>query len=358
MTSNNYAVVMAGGVGSRFWPKSRKKLPKQFQDFMGSGKSLLQHTVNRLLPSIPLDQIFILTHVDYKSLVQDQLPSFKESQLILEPHMRNTAPCLLFASLKIQKMNPDAQILVAPSDHWISNPSVFTEDLNIAFDYSSEKEELITFGIHPKKPNTGYGYLKVSDPSKSISKVLEFTEKPSLSLAQQFLNSGNYLWNSGIFVWSAKTIVKAFQSKEAKMYDVFSNGVDMLNTALEQEFMNNNYIKAENISIDFAIMERSDNVSVVKANFNWNDLGTWSALYDQIDKDGDENAAVNVIPHFEKAKGNMVFSNSKKLVVIKGLKDYIVVDGEDVLMIYPRKNDQEIKLLLDDIKSKYGNQFD
>lgn len=358
MKSNNYAVVMAGGVGSRFWPKSRKKLPKQFQDFMGSGKSLLQHTVDRLLPSILLDQILILTHVDYKSLVQDQLPNFQESQIILEPHMRNTAPCLLFASLKIQKMNPKAQILVAPSDHWISESLAFTANLNRALDYSSENEELMTFGIHPTQPNTGYGYLKVSDPSKSISKVLEFTEKPSLSLAQQFLRSGNFLWNSGIFVWGAKTIVKAFRIKQPVMYDIFSQGINVLNTALEQEFMNDNYQKAENISIDYAIMEQSDNVSVVKANFNWNDLGTWSALYDHIDKDGDDNAAVNVIPHFENAKGNMVFSNPKKLVLLKGLEDYIVFDDEDVLMIYPRKNDQDIKQLLNDIKSKHGNQFD
>ncbi len=349
---------MAGGVGSRFWPKSRKKLPKQFQDFMGSGKSLLQHTVDRLLPSILLDQILILTHVDYKSLVQDQLPNFQESQIILEPHMRNTAPCLLFASLKIQKMNPKAQILVAPSDHWISESLAFTANLNRALDYSSENEELMTFGIHPTQPNTGYGYLKVSDPSKSISKVLEFTEKPSLSLAQQFLRSGNFLWNSGIFVWGAKTIVKAFRIKQPVMYDIFSQGINVLNTALEQEFMNDNYQKAENISIDYAIMEQSDNVSVVKANFNWNDLGTWSALYDHIDKDGDDNAAVNVIPHFENAKGNMVFSNPKKLVLLKGLEDYIVFDDEDVLMIYPRKNDQDIKQLLNDIKSKHGNQFD
>lgn len=245
-------------------------------------------------------------------------------------------------------MNPEAQILIAPSDHWISEPLLFTEDLNKAFDYSSKMEELMTFGIHPTQPNKGYGYHK----------VLEFTEKPSFSLAQQFLSSGNFLWNSGIFVWGAKTIVKAFQTKQAEMYDVFSQGINLLNTPFEQEFMNDNYQKAENISIDYAIMEQSDNVSVVKANFKWSDLGTWSALCDQIDKDGDDNAAVNVIPHFENVKGNMVFSSSKKLVLLKGLEDYIVVDDEDVLMIYLRKNDQDIKLLLNDIKSKHGDQFD
>ena len=255
-------------------------------------------------------------------------------------------------------MNPEAQILIAPSDHWISEPLLFTEDLNKAFDYSSKMEELMIFGIHPTQPNKGYGYHKVSDSIKSVYKVLEFTEKPSFSLAQQFLSSGNFLWNSGIFVWGAKTIVKAFQTKQAEMYDVFSQGINLLNTPFEQEFMNDNYQKAENISIDYAIMDQADNVSVVKANFKWNDLGTWSALCDQIDKDGDDNAAVNVIPHFENVKGNMVFSSSKKLVLLKGLEDYIVVDDEDVLMIYLRKNDQDIKLLLNDIKSKHGDQFD
>jgi mannose-1-phosphate guanylyltransferase len=358
MKSNNFAVVMAGGVGSRFWPKSRKNFPKQFQDFMGSEKSLLQHTVDRLLLSIPLDQILILTNVNYKSLVQVQLPNFKESQIVLEPHMRNTAPCLLFASLKIQKMNPKAQILATPSDHWISDPKVFTKDLIKAFNHSSKEEELMTFGIHPTQPNTGYGYLKVSDSSNPISKVLEFTEKPSISLAQKFLSSGNFLWNSGIFVFGAKTIVKAFQAKQAKMYDVFSQGINVLNTTMEQEFMNNSFQKVDSISIDYAIMEQSDNVSVVIANFNWNDLGSWSALHDQLEKDNNNNAAINVIPHFENAKGNMIFSSKKKLVVMDGLEDFVVVDNNDVLMIYPKKKHQNIKQVLDDIKSKYGNQFD
>lgn len=255
-------------------------------------------------------------------------------------------------------MNPKAQILVAPSDHWISDPKVFTKDLIKAFNHSSKEEELMTFGIHPTQPNTGYGYLKVSDSSNPISKVLEFTEKPSISLAQKFLSSGNFLWNSGIFVFGAKTIVKAFQAKQAKMYDVFSQGINVLNTTMEQEFMNNSFQKVDSISIDYAIMEQSDNVSVVKANFNWNDLGSWSALHDQLEKDEKNNAAINVIPHFENAKGNMIFSSKKKLVVLDGLEDFVVVDNNDVLMIYPKKKHQNIKQLLDDIKSKYGNQFD
>ena len=244
MESNYYAVIMAGGVGSRFWPKSRKQLPKQFQDFMGSGKTLLQHTVERLLPVIPKHQILILTNESYKDLVEEQLPEFLSHQIILEPCMRNTAPCLLLASLKIEKMNPKAQILVAPSDHWINEPELFAKDLKMAFDYCLESKDLMTFGIKPTQPHTGYGYLQVSDSNATISKVKKFTEKPTFSIAQQFISTGDFFWNSGIFAWNVTDILEAFRQKKPELFNLFNQGCEALNTNLEHAFLDEKLSKS------------------------------------------------------------------------------------------------------------------
>ncbi len=358
MNSKYFAVILAGGVGSRLWPKSTKKYPKQFQDFMGSGKSLLQHTIERITPLVPKENFIILTNSIYKELVLKQLPDFEENQIILEPCMRNTAPALLYASLKINKINPEAQILVAPSDHWITEPSIFITDVEKAFKHCTENSQLITFGIKPTQPHTGYGYLEVASTKSNITNVLKFKEKPDFNLAQRFISSGNFFWNSGIFVWNARTILQSFKSLQPEMYTLFMEGLDTMNTALEQDFINLNYHKAENISIDYAIMEKSENVSVILASFNWSDLGTWNALYNEIDKDESDNVVINARILLEDSKANAIFSETGKLIVLDGINDYIVVDNTDVLLVYPKKKDGEIKKLLEKIKDKYGDEFE
>ena len=358
MKSNYYAVIMAGGVGSRFWPKSRKSLPKQFQDFMGSGKTLLQHTVDRLRPLIPEHQILILTNESYMELVHDQLPELHSEQIILEPCMRNTAPCLLLSALKIQKMNPEAQILVAPSDHWINESELFLKDLELAFNHCLDSDDLMTFGIKPAQPHTGYGYLKVSDSESQISKVEKFTEKPNYETAEQFISTGEYFWNSGIFAWNVKTILEAFKKKKPEMFDLFNRGFDVLNTPSEKSFLDKEYQKSENISIDYAVMEQYNNVAVVQANFNWNDLGTWNSLYDQLSKDDYGNAVVGASTVLKGSAGNMIHAQKDKLIVLEGLENFVIVDNKDVLLIYPKGNDQGVKNLLKETKTQYGDQYE
>ena len=358
MKSNYYALIMAGGVGSRFWPKSRKNLPKQFQDFMGSGKTLLQHTVDRLRLLIPSNQILILTNELYSDLVLEQIADFQSDQVILEPSMRNTAPCLLYASLKIQKLNPAAQIIVAPSDHWINESDLFIENLKEAFNHCLESQDLITFGIKPTQPHTGYGYLELANPKGVISKVLKFIEKPSFQVSQQFLSSGNFFWNSGIFVWNVKTILTAFEHYQPSMFALFEPIREILSTPKEIDFIKDHYKKAENVSIDYAILEQVNNLVVIRASFNWNDLGTWNSLYDQLDKDDDRNAVVGAKTVFKNAEGNMIHSKNDKLVVVEGLNDFVVVDNEDVLLIFPKENDQNLKDLIKKKQLKFGDQFE
>lgn len=357
--SKYFAIILAGGVGSRLWPKSRKEHPKQFQDFMGSGKSLLQHTIERISFLVPKENFFILTNVIYKELVLEQLSGFKENQVLLEPCMRNTAPPLLYASLKINKINPNAQVLVAPSDHWITESDIFISDIEKAFNHCIDNEHLITFGIKPTQPHTGYGYLEVKKNEKSsITKVLKFKEKPDFNLAQSYVNSNNFLWNSGIFAWNVKTILKSFKFLQPEMYTLFINGLDVLNTPLEQDFIESNYHKAKNISVDYAIMEKAENVSVILASFNWSDLGTWNALYEQGDKDNLDNVTINTRAVFKESKNNIVFSKTNKLVVLNEINDFIVIDDDDVLLVYPKNKDGEIKELLKKVNAKYGDEFE
>ncbi|AXO80184.1 mannose-1-phosphate guanylyltransferase [Olleya aquimaris] len=355
---NYYAILMAGGVGSRFWPVSTSEFPKQFHDMLGTGDTLIQKTFSRLSTLIPKENIFILTNEKYNDLVLEQLPEVKQRQVVLEPAMRNTAPCILYASLKIQKENPDAVMIVAPSDHWIEDESAFTENVKQAFEYCQDNDALITLGIKPTFPNTGYGYIECGNASaENISDVVQFREKPDYETAKQFLDQGNFLWNAGIFMWSATSVVKAFQDKQPELFELFKNGLSTYNTEFEDDFIRDNYAKAENISVDYAIMESSTNVYVIPATFDWNDLGTWGSLYDKLDKDNDNNAVVNAKTLTEDASGNMIRTKSDKVVVVDGLQDYIIVDKDEVLLIFPKSKEQDIKKVLQKVKDQYGEHY-
>ncbi|MGG5575783.1 mannose-1-phosphate guanylyltransferase [Myroides sp. C15-4] len=353
MNSNYYAVVMAGGVGSRFWPVSTPEFPKQFHDMLGSGETLIQKTFMRLSQLIPKENILILTHENYKTIVQEQLPAVASANIILEPAMRNTAPCILYAAMKIKKLNPNAVMVVAPSDHWIEDELQFVSNLQRTFDVCERDQVLMTLGILPTFPNTGYGYIEFNKlDSRPIKKVVQFREKPDYVTARKFIQSRHFLWNSGIFVWSVNAILDAFSNFQPEMTELFDTGYDLFNTDKEKAFIDENYSKADNISIDYAVMEKANNVYVLPATFDWNDLGTWGSLYEKLPKDISDNAVVNAEVYFNNATNNIVRSDKGKRVVIDGLNDYIVVDKEDILLIYPKKKEQEIKTVSQYIEAK------
>lgn len=347
MNNNYYAILMAGGVGSRFWPVSTTEFPKQFHDMLGCGETLIQKTFSRLAKLIPAENILILTNERYNDLVLQQLPMVSQNQVLLEPAMRNTAPCILYASLKIKKINPDALVVVAPSDHWIEDENAFIENLQTSFDFCSKENALMTLGIQPTFPNTGFGYIEYNkSDSNQVKKVSQFREKPDYETAKSFLESGNFLWNGGIFIWSIKSVLEAFEKFQPQMLALFSEGLSVYNTNLETDFINKNYALADNISIDYAVMENASNVFVLPANFDWNDLGTWGSLHEKLDKDANNNAVVNAVVYLENASNNIIRTDASKLIIVDGLSDYIIVDKEDVLLIYPKNKEQEIKAVV------------
>ena len=344
MNKNYYAILMAGGVGSRFWPVSTTDFPKQFHDMLGSGSTLIQKTFSRLSKLIPAENILILTNERYNNLVLEQLPMVKQEQVLLEPAMRNTAPCILYATLKIQKQNPDAVMVVAPSDHWIEDEDEFSRNLQQCFDFCQKENALMTLGIQPTFPNTGFGYIEFDkSDSNPIKKVNQFREKPDYQTAKSFLEAGNFLWNGGIFIWSVKAITEAFEKFQPQMNTLFQLGVESYNNINEKKFIDQNYANAENISIDYAVMEKAKNVYVLPATFDWNDLGTWGQLHEKLDKDENNNGVINAKVVMENASNNIVRSDANKIIVIDGLHDYIIVDKEGVLLIYPKSKEQDIK---------------
>ncbi len=344
MNNNYYAIIMAGGVGSRFWPVSTTEFPKQFHDMLGSGETLIQKTFSRLSKLIPLENILVLTNERYKDLVLTQLPLVQDNQVLLEPAMRNTAPCILYASLKIQKHNPDALMVVAPSDHWIEDEEEFSKNLQQCFDFCEKEKALLTLGIKPTFPNTGFGYIEFDkSDTNAIKKVSQFREKPNYETAKIFIESGNFLWNGGIFIWSVGAITSAFEQFQPEMYQLFQKGIKYYNTKSEQDFIDSNYALAANVSIDYAVMEKATNVFVLPATFDWNDLGTWGSLHEKLDKDKNNNAVVNAHVLLNNSSNNIISTAKDKLVIIDGLEDFIVVDKDNVLLIYPKSKEQEIK---------------
>ncbi len=360
MSENHYAVILAGGIGSRFWPISRTNYPKQFLDMLGTGKTLLQQTYDRFRKIIPASNIFIATHESYTGLVKEQLPEVPESQHIVEPIMRNTAPCITYACHKIYKLDPEACVVIAPADHLILDEGKFAEEVNKALQCAAQEDWLITLGIKPTRPDTGYGYIQFGARSAKpgFKKVKTFTEKPSVDLAKTFLQSGDFLWNAGIFIWSARSIISALSIHQTEMNDIFAEGTTAYNTAKEKKFISGAFIRCVGISIDFAVMEKAENVYVLPVDFGWSDLGTWSSVYELSEKDYMGNVSLpsdHVIAY--DTTNSMIRTSEDKLIILKGLHNFIVVDSEDALMICPKDEEQEVKKIVADIKEKFGDKF-
>jgi len=355
MNKHYYAVIMAGGVGSRFWPVSTEENPKQFHDMLGIGESLIQNTFSRLKEIIPVENILVATNSKYKELVIKHLPDISEKQLLLEPVMRNTAPCVLYSAFKISNLDPKAVVIIAPSDHFIADTKEFVKNIKTAFDACEKEDILMTLGIKPTNPNTGYGYIKYTEGSNTIKKVENFTEKPELQTAKQFLLDGSYLWNAGIFIWSVKSILSSFENNLEKMYRLFAHGEEDWNSDSEDDFIKLNYEKADNISIDYGIMEGAKNVYVLPVDFGWNDLGTWGSLFEKLPKDSNNNATINANSIFIDANNNMVRTQKNKKIILKGLSDYIIVETEDKIMILPKSDEQEIKQISTEAKAYFKN---
>ncbi len=358
---DNFAVIMAGGIGSRFWPMSKSSYPKQFHDVLGTGRTLIQMTFDRFKDICPVENILIVTNDDYKNLILKQLPEIKESQVLCEPSRRNTAPCIAYACYKIKAINEKANIVVAPSDHLILKENVFTECIHSAIVQSNKNNSLITLGIKPSRPDTGYGYIQFRDDSDSshstIKKVKTFTEKPHLELAKQFLNSGDFYWNSGIFIWTVDSIIEAFEKHLPEVAKLFKDGEASYHTPDEAVFINKIYPVCKNVSIDYGIMEKAENVYVVLSDFGWSDLGTWGSLYTHVGHDSDSNAVIGNDVMMYDSKSNMVKMPDDKLVVIQGLYDYIVVESDGTLLICKKQDEQKIKQFVNDIKTSKGEKF-
>lgn len=357
--SNFYAVLMAGGVGSRFWPVSTKNYPKQFHDMLGTGDTLIQKTFARLNRFIPAENILILTNRKYKDLCLQQLPMITASQVVLEPVMRNTAPCILYAALKVHKLNPDALMIVAPCDHWIEDEQEFERNILSSFKQALQPGAICTLGIRPSFPNTGFGYIEYRGKmlDSGFYAVERFREKPDYETAKLFLDQGNFLWNAGIFIWSVATILEEFRQYQLDIYNLLAQGMEVFNTAEEAAFIEESYPKAEDVSIDYAILEKAKTIYVIPATFDWNDLGTWGSLFDKLQKDAQNNALVNGQVLTEDASGNMIRLPKNKVAVIDGISDYIIVDKDDVLMIYPKSKEQDIKKILAKVKTTFGEDY-
>ena len=361
MTSNNYAIILAGGVGSRFWPISTSKMPKQFLDILGTGESLLQQTFRRLSKICPNSQIFILTNDDYKEICLNQISGLKKENILCEPARRNTAPCIAYASFKIQKENPNANIIVDPSDHLITNEEEFNRIVQECLELSAVEDCLITLGIKPSRAETGYGYIQFSEKSSSrnnsMKKVKTFTEKPNLEIAKQFIESGDFLWNSGMFIWSVGTIINSFKNLLPEMYEMFIEGKDVWGTKKESEFINNIFPACKNISVDYGIMEKSNNVFVYPSEFGWSDLGTWGSLSSHLDSDDKNNFLLskNILTY--NSENNIIRADDNKVCVVHGLDGYIVIETKNALLICKKDEEQKIKQFVSDIRFNMDDKF-
>lgn len=353
--SNKYCVIMAGGVGTRFWPKSRQLMPKQFLDILGTGKSFIRHTYERFAEIVPPENFLVVTNRKYKDLVLEHLPELQEEQILCEPIGRNTAPCIAYAAYTLQTKNLNAEMIVTPSDHLILNETDFRTIIGECLDFAAEHDALLTVGIKPTRPDTGYGYIQVSD-TQPLSKVKCFTEKPNLELAQTFIQCGEFFWNSGIFIWKVDTIIKAFERYLPEHHALFSSMQQALGTAEEQAVIEKIFSECRAISIDYGVMEKADNVYVRCGEFGWSDVGTWGSVYQHSRKDRYANAIPSEGCYLYDTRSSIVSLPKDKIAVISGLKEYIVVDTEDVLMICPRAEEQNIKKFIDEVKFHKGDK--
>lgn len=385
MKNNNYCVIMAGGVGSRFWPFSRADKPKQFLDFFGTGRSLLQMTVDRFRPIVPIENVFIVTNVAYKQLILEQVPDLNERQILCEPARRNTAPCIAYATAHIRALclkragltaaNQDwnrpemqANIVVAASDHLILEEEKFRQTILKAFDFVSQHKAICTLGMEPTRPETGYGYIQyiggltaqsqhIASTTEGIYPVKTFTEKPNLEMAKVFLESGDFLWNSGIFIWNLQTISEAFRYLLPEVADRFREGELLMGTDKEEDFIEEMFPKCPNISIDYGIMEKADNVFVIPSSFGWSDLGTWGSLYELSEKDEAKNVSLHSDALFYEAEGNVVTLEPGKLAVVQGVDDMIIAEQKGVLLVCKKAEEQRIKQFVADAQEKFQGKY-
>ena len=359
MNKHHYVVIMAGGIGSRFWPMSRQDFPKQFLDILNTGQTLIQSTFQRLTDFILPENIYVVTSFEYMHIVRTQLPSIRKENILGEPSRKNTAPCIAYISFKLMQKDPKALLIVAPADHLVLDRIAFKKVCLEALSFVNKHNALITLGITPVKPNTGYGYIQreLQTVTDNVYKVKTFTEKPNLELAKTFLASGDFLWNAGIFVWQIKNIIKAFETYLPEMYDVFVAEKEAFNTPEEKKALEHIYPLCTTISIDFGIMEKANNVYVIPSSFGWSDLGTWNSVYENLEKDylGNAVAGENVL--IIDAAKSVVHSGNKKLLVLQGLEDFIIVDTQDVLLICKREKEQEIKDYVAEVRRNIGDEY-
>lgn len=357
--TDNYCVIMGGGIGSRFWPFSRETYPKQFLDMFGTGRSLLQMTFDRFSKIIPKENIYIVTNEVYAPLVKSQLPELKDKQILLEPSRRNTAPCIAYASYHIRACNPNANIVVAPSDHLILKEDQFLKDIKKGLDFVKQNSALVTLGVKPSRPETAYGYIQSDEEAiGDFNKVKTFTEKPNAELAQIFYESGEFFWNSGLFLWNVNSILEAFKRFLPDITARFDLGLDQFNTPEEKVFIDENFLYCQNISIDYGIMEKADNVYMLGVDFGWADLGTWGSLYDIAPKDECQNVLLKSRAMMYDSSNNLVaLDNKDKLAVIQGLEGYIVADSGNVLLICKKEDENRIKQFIADAQLKFEKEF-
>lgn len=354
--NHTYVAIMAGGVGSRFWPGSREAFPKQFLDMLGVGKSLLRLTFERFLPLCPASHIFIVTNAAYRELIKAQIPELSDNQILCEPSRNNTAPCVAWTAFKLAALDPEANFVIAPSDHIVLKENIFLEKIQLALDYAKQHDALLTLGIQASRPDTGYGYIQMGENvAPGIFKVQRFAEKPDLPTAQQFLASGDYLWNGGIFIWKAESVLRAYQKHSLEIFSILEKGRNVYNTPGEQDFIDRAYPTTPNISVDFAIMERAENVFTLPAEFGWSDLGTWASLHAEHPKDGSGNALQGNVIALD-TTDTLIRIPEGKLAVVKDLHDYIIVDTPDALLIFPKSKEQEVKQVTSLVKEKFGGK--
>ncbi len=359
MNKHYYVAIMAGGIGSRFWPMSRSAHPKQFLDILGTGKTLIQETFDRYSKLVPVENIYIITSKEYVNMVKQQLRLLPEENILAEPSRKNTAPCIAYIAFKLYQKDPDALMIAAPSDNHITDEAAFLQTAKKAFDFVESINALVTIGIKPTFPNTGYGYIQHEGPevAPGVHEVKTFTEKPNRELAETFVASGDFLWNAGIFTWKIKNLLTAFEKFLPEIYEVFAAEKDKFNTPDEIEALETIYPQCTSISIDFGVMEKADNVYVIPASFPWSDLGTWNSAWDNSEKDYFQNAVTGNNVMVIDAKSCIVNTPNNKLVVLQGLEDFIVVDTKDVLLICKRSKEQEIKEYVAEIKRNKGDKF-
>lgn len=357
-TSNIYVAIMAGGVGSRFWPGSRENRPKQFLDILGVGKSLLRLTFERFLDLCPASHIFVVTNAAYTDLVAEQLPELGRYQILGEPSRNDTAPCVAYTAFKLAALNPNATLVVAPSDHIVLQPETFLRLLQKAIEFARQRDALITLGIQPTHPHTGYGYIQLGQPeTNGIFRVERFTEKPNAETAQRFVASGQYLWNAGIFIWRLSAILRAFEQHAPDIYQVLEKGKDAYNTPQEVEFLQTHYPNTRKVPVDIAILEKANNVFTLPADFGWSDLGTWASLHQESPKDAQGNVVQTQTAMLYDVQDTLVRAPKGKLLVLRGLRDYIVVDEGDVLLVWPKSEEQAIKQARADVQREFGDEF-